>query len=156
MKNAAILLLVCFGLGVALVFAAGSFQSGAAARERARGEAQAGIIYAQGQASLNRAEAAVIRAEATTATMYAALPWAVLAVLGLLGLAVVSLAFVIVARPRQPERIETHILYLPPPNASRQEMWRALADMNQNTIVIPARTDQCATAAMLESRIRNK
>jgi hypothetical protein len=141
MKNAAGLLLICFALGVALVFAAGNFQDSVANRERARGEAQAQVLYAQGQASLNRAEAAVIRAEATTATMYAALPWAVLAVLGLLGLAVVSLAFVIVARPRQPERIETHILYLPPPHVSRQEIWRALEEMNRQTVVIPTRID---------------
>jgi hypothetical protein len=141
MKNAAILLLVCFGIGVALVFAAGSFQDGAAARERARGEAEAQIIYAQGQAAMVRAEASVIRAEALTNQMWTALPWAILGVLGLLGLAVVALAFAVAVRPRPPAQIETRIFYLPPPNASRREIWQALEEMNRQTVVIPTRID---------------
>ena len=141
MKNAAVLLLICFALGVALVFAAGNFQDSAAARERARGEAQAQIIYAQGQAALDRAEASVIRAEALTNQMWAALPWAILGVLGLLGLAVVALAFAVAVRPQPPAQIETRIFYLPPPNASRRELWRALEEMNRQTVVIPARID---------------
>ncbi len=98
-----------------------------AALEFERGRSQAIVIQAQGQARLDAAQAAAISSAAM-------LPWGALAILGLLGLAVVALCVVIVARPRPehrpepPARIsERHVVYLPTPGQSRRETWQQVA-----------------------------
>ncbi len=103
-----------------------------AALEFERGRAQAIVIQAQGQARLDAAQAAAISSAAM-------LPWGALAILGLLGLAVVALCMVIVARPKphRPEPptriIERHVVYLPTPGQSRRETWQQVAAL-QNVI----------------------
>ena len=95
----------------------------------AQGQAEAMILRAQGQNSLDRAEAAAVRAEAFTAKMLAMLPYSVLAVLAILGLAVVALAFVIVTRSPRPVVIS--YLAAPPPVGQ-------LPEGRQQTLMIPS------------------
>ncbi len=89
---------------------------------RAQAEAEAKRIAAQGQARLDSAQAAIIttaaNTQATIAKMQAGLPWAILGVLGILGLAIVALAFTVVARsvtsPPPQQIVERQIFLLPP------------------------------------------
>lgn len=99
--------------------------------EYARGQARAMVIEAQGQASLDRAEAEAIRASAFTSKMLAMLPYTVLGVLGVLGLALVALSFVIVTkgqqnRPKVIERVIIERLPEPPPRRvlPQAEAWQ--------------------------------
>lgn len=147
-----ILILIGLALAVALIWGATSLQEQATEYEQARGNAEAAIIRAHGQAALDRAEARAVvleaagqaaltqaqasiavilgHAEANASLLSATLPWGILGILGILGLAIVALAFVLATRPpRYPvERIETRILYLPSPKASRQEFQRMIAE----------------------------
>lgn len=107
-----------------------------------RGQAESMIVRAHGIASLDRAEAAAIRAEAFTAKMLSMLPYAVLAVLAVLGLAVVALAFVIVSKRagpgwNQPQIIERQIVYLPPPNMARRDIWRLMSHTGSDAMIVP-------------------
>ncbi|MBN1992824.1 MAG: hypothetical protein JW953_08965 [Anaerolineae bacterium] len=97
--------------------------------EYARGQAQAMIIEAQAESRLHSAQAWAITAGAIV-------PFVALAIVGLLGLAIVALSVVLAVRPRQQavERIETRILYLPPPQATRHELWQAITD-NQPVLI---------------------
>lgn len=98
--------------------------------EYARGQAEATILRAQGQNSLDRAEAEAIRASAFTSKMLAMLPYTVLGVLGVLGLALVALSFVIVTkgqqnRPKVIERVIVERLPEPPRRVLPQaEAWQ--------------------------------
>ena len=153
MKAAAAFVLLILALVVALIVAAGWSSDRAAqlenirgmnetARIRAQAEADKERIIAQGEAAINRAEAATMRTQAATVAMLAAVPWGVLACLGVLGLAAVALAFAaVVNRPTvvhtPPQIIERQIVLLPPPGQSRREMWRLLVDSQAE--VIPAK-----------------
>jgi len=102
-----------------LFFAAGYANT----RATARNYSEAAIIRAQAESRLTTATAGAI----VTAAL---LPWGVLAILGVLGLATVALSgAIVVTRPRQqpPQIIQRQILYLPPPGQRRGETWQALA-----------------------------
>jgi hypothetical protein len=126
-------------LFIVLAFAFGSMADSAAKSTNAqanltyaRGQAEAMVIRAQAESRLQAAQAAAI----TSASL---LPWGVLAILGLLGLAVVALCVVIVTRPpRQPAPylIERQIVYLPAPGQSRREVWQALSDTARPDVLL--------------------
>jgi len=144
-------------LTIGLVMATGWTSEKASRLEYAKGQAQALVISAEAQASLSRAEAAMIRAEAVTTEvmaraeaakmgilarteatqllMMSGIPWAVLFVVSLLGLCVMGLlALAIVRRPvvvhAPPQIIERQIIYLPRPETPRMEILKALDHRN--------------------------
>ena len=93
--------------------------------EMAYGRSQSMIIQAQGQARLDNAQAQSL-------LMIAALPYLVAAVgvivLGAITLSVIAVFILAVKhKPVHIERIETKIMYLPPPRASRREVWQMLS-----------------------------
>lgn len=103
--------------------------------ETRRVNAQAQLVYAQGQAEAMvlraQAESRLHAAQAAAITSASLLPWGVLAILGVLGLAVVALCAVIIVRRPQtapPMLIERQILYLPAPGQTRREVWQALSE----------------------------
>lgn len=126
---AAVAIVITLVLIVAGIVALNSLSNSAANYETARGNAEAAIIRAHGQASLDRAEAAAIRAEATTAKLFAALPWGVLVIIGLSGFGLIALSAVVLvvafrspgipslSRDNHPPAriIERQIIYLPHP-----------------------------------------
>jgi hypothetical protein len=97
--------------------------------------AQASLAYAQGQAEAMvlraQAESRLHAAQAAAITAASLLPWGVLAILGVLGLAVVALCMVIVTRRPQTAPtlvVERQIVYLPAPGQSRREVWQSLSE----------------------------
>jgi hypothetical protein len=116
-----------------------------AGSEARKVNAQANLAYAQGQAEAMvlraQAESRLHTAQAVAITSASLLPWSVLAILGLLGLAVVALCVVVVVRRPQaapPVLIERRIVYLPAPVQSRREVWQALGDMRNESILSEA------------------
>lgn len=94
-----------------------------AARERARGEAQALIITAQGQARLDAAQAAAI-------TNAAALPAMVLVAVFFGSMAFVSMAYMFyrASIATSPQKIiERHIIYMISPGQSNRETWQCVS-----------------------------
>jgi len=89
---------LCLIVGLGLVYLVSNSEANRlnaqAGVERARGEAEAMILRAQGQNSLDRAQA-------YTMTLNSGLPWGVLGVLGVLGLAIVALSFAVIGRSQQ-------------------------------------------------------
>lgn len=104
-----IVVALCLATGLFLAYLVSNSEANRleaqAGLEYARGQARALVIEAQGQASLDRAQAYAM-------TLNSGLPWGVLGILGILGLALVALAFVVVARGQQnrPEVIERVII----------------------------------------------
>lgn len=97
--------------------------------EYTRGEIQANLIRAQSQAALNSAQASQAHALAFSITMMSLIPWGVLFTVSLLGLAIVGLVFVL-GYFRHIERTTPYpqqIVYLPPPDLPRREVWNALS-----------------------------
>jgi hypothetical protein len=146
MQKFFLFIVLILGLGLAALGLIALVNESAAKAETARGNAEAQIIHAEGQAALNRAQAASM-------VMTAAVPWGVLFILGLLGLAVVALCLVIVTRrpavtppvvlmlPPQPE-----ISVLPPPGQEQRRWPPALAWVSgllpsSEAVLLPARTD---------------
>jgi hypothetical protein len=133
MRAAAVFVLLILALVVALIVAAGWSSDRAANLEMARANGEAIVIRAQGQAALDRAQAAQLTAAAASIAMLAAVPWGVLSCLGVLGLAVIALAAALVVRrptivQTPPQLITREIVYLPAPGQSRREVWQALSD----------------------------
>lgn len=105
--------------------------------EARRVNAQAQLAYAQGQAEAMvlraQAESRLHAAQAAAITSASLLPWGVLAILGVLGLAIVALCVVIVVRRPQtapPMLIERQIIYLPTPGQSRREVWQSVSEIS--------------------------
>jgi hypothetical protein len=126
----AIMFLIGLGLVVILAVALGyandsaTRQANAQANlELAQGRARAMIIEAQAESRLHSAQAWAITAGAI-------IPFLALAIVGLLGLSIVALASVIATRPRQlPPQLPTFtIMYLPPPQATRRELWQMITE----------------------------
>lgn len=107
--------LAMFGLAQARE-AAAQYEYAQAARERARGEAQAMIINAQAESRLHAAQAATI-------TQAANLPYMILGVAVIFGS---ILFYLVVTRPTSPQQIETCIIFFLEPQNSRKEMWQQL------------------------------
>jgi hypothetical protein len=97
-----------------------------AAAIEADGRARALVIAAQAESRLHAAQA--------SATLSAVLlPWGILAVLGLLGLAIITLAgtvliLYLLRPPQSVQIIERRVLYLPAPGQRRSEVWQALCE----------------------------
>lgn len=170
MKAAAAFILLVLFFVVALIVAAGWSSDRAAAlervqglnetariraaaeadaqRTRARAEADKERIIAQGEAAINRAEAATMRTQAAAVAMLAAVPWGVLACLGVLGVGVLALAFVaVVNRPAvvqsPPQIIERTVVYLPAPGQSRRDVWAAIAAQERPEVfTLPAPAEE--------------
>lgn len=119
--------LAAIGLGIliciALIIVASGYASDRAAD---RDRAEAVVIHAQAESRLTTATAGAI-------TSAALLPWGVLAVLGVLGLAIVGLAGAIVVRTTRPGRvIETRtVVYLPMPGQTRPQIWAGVQQVAQ-------------------------
>lgn len=90
----------------------------------ADGRARAAVIQAQAESRLHSAQAG-----ATIAAVM--LPYMVLGILGILGLATVVLGAIILYSPRlvRPPIIERQIIYLPAPGQRRAEFWQALSEL---------------------------
>lgn len=93
--------------------------------EMAYGRSQSMIILAQGQARIDTAQAQSL-------LMIAALPYlaAIVGVIVLGGIAMSVIGVFVLAIKNKPvhiERIETKIIYLPSPQASRREVWQMLS-----------------------------
>lgn len=121
-----ILLIILVALAAGLLYLWADVTDSAADYETARGHAEAEITRAQGQAALDRAEARAtviqaaalasqITAQASITQMYAALPWGVLAVVGLLGLGMLGLVVLVIAFRLQagPPVIQQQVYILP-------------------------------------------
>lgn len=120
--------LAAIGLGilicVALIIVASGYASDRAAD---RDRAEAVIIRAQAESRLTTATAGAI-------TSAALLPWGVLAVLGVLGLAVVALAGAIVFRKTKviERELRTQVIcYLPAPGQTRPQIWAGVQQVAQ-------------------------
>lgn len=129
----ALLFLVALLLSVALLWAfstaadSASRQTDARANlEYARGQAQAMVIEAQAESRLHSAQAWAITAAAI-------IPFLALAIVGLLGLAIVALSIALTFRPKQPEQVQ--VLYLPPPQVPRREIWQAMVEIREALLV---------------------
>lgn len=109
-----VLLMLIFGLIVAGGWASNQAESAnysKAVLSRAEAEAKAVKIAA-------RAEARLDSAQATAILLIAAIPWAFMASIIVLAIAVIF---------RRPSIVERQIVYLPPPDQSRQETWRVVS-----------------------------
>jgi hypothetical protein len=122
-------------MGLVLVILLVSSLENLADSQTSRVQARTRLVYAQGQAEAMvvraQAESRLHAAQAAAITSASLLPWGVLAILGLLGLAIVALCIVVVVRRPQagpPVLIERQIVYLPAPGQSRREVWQALSD----------------------------
>lgn len=116
-------ILVCVAL---IIVASGYAFDRAADRDRA----EAVVIHAQAESRLTSATAGAI-------TSAALLPWGVLAILGVLGLAVVALAgAIVVCVTRRAKVIERElrtqvICYLPAPGQTRPQIWAGVQRVAQ-------------------------
>lgn len=129
-----VLAVICLIVGLGLVYLVSNSEANRlnaqASVEYAKGQAESMILRAQGQNSLDRAEAEAIRASAFTSKMLAMLPYTVLAVLGILGLALVAMSFAVVTksqqnRPRVIERVIVERLPEPARRAlAQQDRWQ--------------------------------
>lgn len=110
--------------------------------------AQAALVAAQGQARLDSAQASAVQTAASSQalltasqafaiTMTAALPWFILGLLGLgvLGVAVMGIIVMVMLSKRP----ENKVVYLPPPQMPRIEVWRALEDMRNQGFEVEIR-----------------
>ena len=144
-------IIICLTLAAVIYLAAGWASDKAADYERARGDAQAQMVYAQGQAALNRAEARAIETQASAqaqatminalaATAHIGLAWGVLALVLCAGAGLFVLALAIINRPYQAAPaatiIERHVYYLPAPGQSRREMWQVLAAAQPDKVLL--------------------
>ena len=131
MKAAAVFTVAVLGLFLAVLLAAGFAADGSAKVEMARAQGEATIIRAQGQAAMDRAQATQMTAAAASIAMLAAVPWGVLACLGVLGIGVLALAFAAVVNrpqviqlpPPPPQIIERHIMLLPGGHQAAPDLW---------------------------------
>lgn len=126
MKAAAVFTVAVLGLFLAIILAAGWNADNAARVESARAAGEATIIRAQGQAAMDRAQAAQMTAAAASIAMLAAVPWGVLACLGVLGIGVLALSAAIVTRPRPilpPPLVERQIMLLPYGRQATPNLW---------------------------------
>jgi len=114
-----VIILALLGL---LFFAVGYANS----RATERNYSEAAIVRAQAESRLTTATAGAI-------TSVALLPWGVLGIVGVLGLAVTALAGSIVHSTlmRNKHIIERQVIYLPAPGQSRAQVWAGVSNVAQ-------------------------
>lgn len=125
-------IMVCIGV---IIIAIGytNEQAGEARYKQSQGEAL--VIRAE-------AESRLTAATATALLSASLLPWGVLLILGLLGVGVLCLTYIIISRRQQ--TIERQIIFLPPPNMPRMEVWeylKCLPDTSKDLVAIENRRE---------------
>ena len=158
-------LIVLLGLAAVIAFGCSAWEESAANRHyaaaeqaRARGDAQAQVIQAQAESRLHAAQAAAVTesasaqaaavlqsasAQATLTTSTAYLPYVVIGIVAILAMAGLAAVVVVVmnrgASIGAPRQIETRVVFVLGPGATRRELFKLLGS-SEPKLLLPERS----------------